>query len=344
MSVDLSLVPEPHRDAVVRALNETFCGAPVSAIVPMAGGRSSALVYRVDAEDASYVMRVVVARNLLSDPVRQFAAMQVAANDGVAPPVHFADAESGIAITAFIASRPWHEAFATGTDRIAGLGRCVRRLHDGPALASFLDAFQCIDQGLGVVTAAGAALPPMLVRYLEDFVAVRDALLPHWVLTASHNDLNPGNLLYDGERPWLIDWESAWQNDPMFDVATMLHWFGFAGDREAALLAGYFGGTPTPLQRAKLEVMKQVVSCYYAVIFLLLTLQHGELPPPLDPDPASLPTFADTRASMRDGSLALDSAADRVRFALVMIHDARRAAATPRFAAALELLLATPLP
>ncbi len=210
--------------------------------------------------------------------------------------------------------------------------------HDGPGLPAFLDAFQCIEQGLLVVTDAGATLPPMFLAFLDEFAAVRSALSPHIVLGASHNDLNPGNLLYDGERPWIIDWESAWQNDPMFDVATILHWFGFTNAQADALLQGYFGSTPTAMQLAKLEVMKQVVSCYYATVFLLLTLQHGELPPPLDPDPASLPAFADTRAAMREGMLALETAEDRVRFALVMINDAQRAGKRPEFAQAIELL------
>jgi Ser/Thr protein kinase RdoA (MazF antagonist) len=325
-------IPDVHRDAAARAFAETFCGASISAIAPIGGGRSGALVYRVDVEDASYVLRIVTRRDMLSNPARQFAAMQVASNDGIAPRVHHANPESGIAITAFIHSRPWPDEFA------ADLGRSVRRLHDGPALPVFLDAFECIEQALMVLQAAGATLPPMFVAFLEEFGAVRTALAPHLVLSASHNDLNPGNILYDGTRPWFIDWESAWQNDPMFDVATILHWFGFRGAREKQLLDGYFGGAATPLQLAKLDLMKQVVSCYYAMVFLLLTLQGGELPPSLDPDPASLPTFADTRVAMRDGTLALGTAEDRVRFALIMVNDARRTAAEPRFTEAMELL------
>jgi Ser/Thr protein kinase RdoA (MazF antagonist) len=337
MATPLVQIPDAHRDAVSRALTETFGRTSIRAITPMTGGRSSALVYRVDIANRSAILRIVAQRTPLTDPVRQFGAMQVASEDGVAPRVYFANPESGIAITAFVEAIPWAGALSD-MERIADLGHRVRRLHSGPSFPEFLHAFQCIDQAQVVISNAGATLPPMLLSFLEDFVAMRNALLPHFILRPSHNDLNPGNLLYDGVRPWIIDWESAWQNDSMFDVATIIHWFGFSGDRETALLRGYFHGKPSPLDAAKLEVMRQVVACYYALVFLLLTLQHGELPPPLDPDPSTLPVFADARAAMHDGTLALGSAEDRVRLALVMIHDARRRATRPDFVRSMAIL------
>ena len=93
-----------------------------------------------------------------------------------------------------------------------------------------------------------------------------------------------------------------------------------------------------PLDAAKLEVMRQVVACYYAIVFLLLSLQHGELPPPLDPDPNTLPTFANARAEMTDGRLPLGTPEDRVRLALVMIQDARQRTAHPDFVRSMALL------
>jgi hypothetical protein len=108
----------------------------------------------------------------------------------------------------------------------------------------------------------------------------------------------------------------------MFDVATVLHWFGFEGERKTALLHGYFGGEATPHQLAKLELMRQVVSCYYAVVFLLLPLQRGEIPPALDLDRSTLPSFAEARAMMRTRTIPLAMAEDHTRFSLVMVNDA----------------------
>ena len=36
---------------------------------------------------------------------------------------------------------------------------------------------------------------------------------------ASHNDPNPRNIIFDGARLWLVDWETSFRNDPMVDLA-----------------------------------------------------------------------------------------------------------------------------
>ncbi|HEY4321319.1 MAG TPA: phosphotransferase [Gemmatimonadales bacterium] len=339
MTADLlEIVPERHRAAVAGALRRAFGNVPMTAFTQLSGGRSGTLIYRVDMGDVRSVVRLVAQPNALNDPARQFAAMTVASDEGIAPYLHYDDAESGIAITDFVQAVPWSEAFASGTTTIAALGAQIRRLHGGPAIAAFLDAFQCIDGGLETLRGAGATLPPMLRAYLPRFDDVRRMLAPHVVLVSSHNDLNPGNLLYDGARLWIIDWEAAWQNDEMFDVATVLHWFGMEGEREEALLRGYFGAEPTALQRAKLELTRQVVLCYYGLIFLLLTLQAGEVIPALDPEPDTLPTFAETRLLLATGKLPLGNAAQRTEFSLIMINDAMRRMAAPSYGAAVATL------
>jgi thiamine kinase-like enzyme len=41
-------------------------------------------------------------------------------------------------------------------------------------------------------------------------------------LTVTHNDLMPGNLIDDGKRLWLIDWEYGGYGAPLFDLATLV--------------------------------------------------------------------------------------------------------------------------
>ena len=38
-------------------------------------------------------------------------------------------------------------------------------------------------------------------------------------LVFGHNDLLPANLLDDGSRMWLVDWDYAGWNSPLFDLA-----------------------------------------------------------------------------------------------------------------------------
>jgi thiamine kinase-like enzyme len=59
-----------------------------------------------------------------------------------------------------------------------------------------------------------------------------------------HNDLLPGNLVDDGNRIWLIDWDYAGFNTPLFDLANLASNAEFDRDREEWLLAAYFGRHP----------------------------------------------------------------------------------------------------
>lgn len=60
-----------------------------------------------------------------------------------------------------------------------------------------------------------------------------------------HNDLLPANLIDDGKRLWLIDFEYAGFGTAMFDLAGLASNAGFDKDQSNALLASYFGASPS---------------------------------------------------------------------------------------------------
>ena len=55
-----------------------------------------------------------------------------------------------------------------------------------------------------------------------------------------HNDLLPGNFLDDGSRLWIIDWEYAGFNTPLFDLGGLASNCGFSQKEEIHLLENYF--------------------------------------------------------------------------------------------------------
>lgn len=332
------LVPEAHREALRRGLAEVFGPSAPGDLTPLAGGLSGALTFRADSGGRSAVVRVVVNPAPFNDPARQFAMMITAAADGVAPAVHFADPEAGVVISDFVENQPVGPALRADHRLFASLGAMLRRLHDGPPGPEFLDVFSCLDGARETIESAGQKLPPLVEVYLTHFEEIRAALQPHMTQGASHNDLNPGNILFDGSRLWIIDWESAWQNDPMLDLATIRHWFRVPAEMETLLLEGYFGGEPTPFQRAKLDLMQQVVSINYALIFLLVILQEGGGIPPLHPHLDNIPSFAEVTPKLAAGTLSLESAIGKTEFALVLVKDALAQMDSPEFRSALAIV------
>ena len=68
-------------------------------------------------------------------------------------------------------------------------------------------------------------------------------LLP---IVFGHNDLLPANILDDGKRLWLIDFEYAGFSTAMFDLAGTTSNAGFSPDEAEDFLDAYFGGaSPT---------------------------------------------------------------------------------------------------
>ena len=56
-----------------------------------------------------------------------------------------------------------------------------------------------------------------------------------------HNDLHAANFIDDGERIWLVDWEYAGFNSPLYDLGALAANNELDGDRECALMERYFG-------------------------------------------------------------------------------------------------------
>jgi thiamine kinase-like enzyme len=76
-----------------------------------------------------------------------------------------------------------------------------------------------------------------MARTLEQSAGSVDAVF-------CHNDLLAANLIDDGSRLWLIDWEYAGFNSAWFDLANLAANNGFDAAQERDLLACYFGRRP----------------------------------------------------------------------------------------------------
>ena len=62
-------------------------------------------------------------------------------------------------------------------------------------------------------------------------------------VVSSHNDLHPGNLLLQGDRAWLVDWEAALAADCFVDLAAVANFFLENESERDWLLQSYFGAT-----------------------------------------------------------------------------------------------------
>ena len=71
-----------------------------------------------------------------------------------------------------------------------------------------------------------------------------------------HNDLLAANIIDDGERLWLVDWDYAGFNSPLFDLAGLASNSELDADAEMHLLTTYFGYDPDRKLFARFQAMK----------------------------------------------------------------------------------------
>ena len=88
---------------------------------------------------------------------------------------------------------------------------------------------------------------------------------PWGTQVSAHNDLNPRNILFDGARLWLIDWEQAYCNDPLVDVAIALDNFAATPELEDILLRAALDETPDSTRLADIRALTRL---YYAGVLL----------------------------------------------------------------------------
>jgi hypothetical protein len=138
-------------------------------------------------------------------------------------------------------------------------------------------------------------------------------------LVSSHNDLfKPDNILFDGRRVWLVDWEAAFLNDRYADLAVVANLVASSDTEEMIYLREYFGQPPDEYQLARFFLMQQIVHMFYGMAFLFI----GSGGKPVDHS-GPLPNFRDFHRRLWAGDVNL--AGDDPKIVFGKIHCAQLA-------------------
>ncbi|MFN8484363.1 MAG: phosphotransferase [Anaerolineae bacterium] len=325
------MIPEDKQAAVARALSEAFGVTDVEDMRPLRGGLSPSLVFRIVVRGTPYLLRVVVRRQAMYDPTREFTCMRLASDAGIAPRIWYADLDDLVLITDFVAAEPYP------TDVAPLVAATIRRVHalprfPPPVTGSYLDTMD----GLVRRFQAANLLPESATEeMLRGYAEVRRVYPRNeGEMVASHNDLKPQNMVYDGARVWLVDWEAAFLNDPYVDLAVAANFFVKDEAGEEAYLQAYFGEPAGDYRRARFYLMGQAMHVFY-VAFLMLIVAPSGLAMGAD---TTAPGFRDFHARLISGEVALVTPEERLAYAKVHLNEAVRAMRTPRFREAVALV------
>jgi tRNA A-37 threonylcarbamoyl transferase component Bud32 len=266
---------------------------------------ASASIHRIEVGGRRWILRLESSlRDEIRDPRRAYACMRAAATAGLAPPVLYDDAEAGVAIMGFVESRPL-DSYPGGPGALArALGTLAARLQatelfppvaDYPSLVGgLLDRLQATGLYRGLLGPHCDAFERLRAAYPWDTSS----------LVSSHNDSHPGNILFDGERLWLIDWETAFRNDPAVDLALMTMYRAGTPDLQEALLTAWRGRPSDPVLRARVFLMRQFVKLFHGCATGLYVLERQ---PDFAETDMTAPSPAEYSAAFHDGRLTSNS-------------------------------------
>jgi aminoglycoside phosphotransferase (APT) family kinase protein len=206
-----------HREKVRSALVAAFGSTPIDAIARIAGGASTASTFRLDVGRRAYLLRVEGQPSPLRNP-HQYVSLRIAAEAGIASEVHYIDEAARVAVIDFIEQQPLN-TYPGGPHALAqALGELLSRVQATPTFPFFVNYPDIAARLLAHVRRTGLFAPGVLDPHVDRLGQLREAYDAGLAsLVSSHNDPVPSNVLFDGERLWLIDWESAYRNDPLVD-------------------------------------------------------------------------------------------------------------------------------
>lgn len=291
---------------------------PDTTIAPIAAGLSGAGVYRVVAAGRAYVLKVAPPHAPLAGWRTRAGILRAAADAEVAPRVVHVDDARRAVVSELVADRSLVARFVDPAARAVAIGAALRRVHAlpipdgavGKEPRTFLaETWACL---------AGFPLP----AWTSD--AVRRALdavppPPDRPPVLSHNDVNPTNVVYDGERVVLLDWDAAGANDPYYDLATVAV-FHDLDDATCARMIAAHDEAPVDALPARFCYLRRIVAALCGALFLQVARAGRHAGARGDETLELAPTLGEVHGGMRAGTISARTTEGQWQFGQALLR------------------------
>jgi thiamine kinase-like enzyme len=227
-------------------------------IEPLGGGMTN-LNFKVADASGAYVVRLGSDDPLhLISRANEIAAAEAAHAIGTSPElVHRAD---GVQVSRFIEGKVFGEADVRVPRNLERIVDILRRFHHQvpryfEGITVMFWVFQVLRHYRNLLARGGSAHADRLAELTRIGEDLETAVGPVEIVFG-HNDLLAANFIDDGERIWLIDFDYAGFNSPLFDLANLASNNELDPAQEETVLEQYFGAPADKSRRAGFEAMK----------------------------------------------------------------------------------------
>lgn len=286
--------------------------------IPM--GMSAAAVYSVTTEKGAFILRI---HGSDRQAWQQASLLQaLAADHGVAPPLVMLDKNAAATISVKIDGMAIGQAVADPTRRAIILGSLADQLgalhriptagispRDSMAMSRRIWQQQSQRQGF-----PAWALP--LQKRLDDAdqVLARDQRQ-----VFSHCDPNPTNIMWDGHRVWLVDWEVAGLAHPYLDLSIIANFLALADGTGLELLRRQEQAALNDDQEKTFATLRHLTRVVFGTVFLSLI---PDLSAVKFANPADAPSLLECYGLMAAGKLRMQDPAGQAQVGTALLVQA----------------------
>lgn len=186
------------------------------------------------------------------------AASRAAHAAGLSPAVHHA--QDNAIVLDFVEGKTLGPEDVRAPETLPGVVDLIHRCHhhvpaflQGPVMAFWV--FHVV-RNYARLLKEGASPHAGLLPELETQAERLEESIGRIQMVFSHNDLLAANLIDDGKRLWLIDWDYAGFNSPLFDLAGLASNSDMGPEQELLALELYYGERPDGLLIHRYLAMK----------------------------------------------------------------------------------------
>ncbi len=212
---------------------------------------------KVTTPTGEYVVRLARSDNSLLGIDRDAESYNTRAAEASGAGAPFVDyrADIGALVIGYVGGRSYVNEDLRVPGTLPRVATAMRLLHAGPRFSTDFDMFVRQPTYLRTCVSRGFPIPEDYVSYGADFLRIQGALASRPLPTVPcNNDLLAGNIVDDGERIWLIDYDYAGNNDAFFELGNTWTECGLDDEHLDELVTAYVGHEdPALIARARLQ-------------------------------------------------------------------------------------------
>jgi thiamine kinase-like enzyme len=269
-------INEKYLSLIKKAMQIAFSTDSWSVVEKINRGMTESSIYKIQINGKFCIARISDPEHPHNNLEREYQSMRIAFDSGVSPVVYYTDFESGIVIMDYVTSSVLTLEDMKKQNVIKNLSSVIRQLHHGKEFQDCGLIFRrvaMVHENLPIELKKSRVVKLAMGMKEE----IQESLDDANDLKPAHADLNPYNILFNGETFKLVDWATAAQESFYFDLATCaIFYFYRKNDLEESFLESYFDRELDLNEKAKFYLMKVFVSIYYGVLFLFTSCTESK--------------------------------------------------------------------